>query len=119
MKFFLDTMEKMYDLPENREDIIAIIDDFTSPHYWPTSVGSFAHIVLDDYNLEDGSIDFCLHPDRIDAYLKLKEESLFKYMNDYVDGLNSMVEILNMSIEIIMFLNWLKSLPEEIRERSN
>lgn len=86
------------------------IDDFSDYVYketlheiWPAY--SFAHVVIDDYNLSDGSIMFCLESDRVKDYLlqKVKETSDVKRV---VWGIQLTIE----------FLEWLLTVPKSKRD---
>lgn len=85
----------------------------SSPFY------TFAHFVLDDCNFDDNAIDFCLSRERAWRTERLEDvrkvdlrdpdpsASLMdwggQFLNDYADS-------------IVEFLQWLKTLPADIRE---
>lgn len=87
--------------------------DLSSPFY------TFAHLVLDDCNFDDNAIDFCLSREkewraekleavrRVDLLDSDPSASMMdwggQFLNDYADS-------------IVDFLNWLKTLPADIRE---
>lgn len=70
---------------------------------------SFAHIVLDDYNLSDGNIRFCL-----------KTEHITEWITEIAPRWDHTPEALAYMIEhaayIVRFLGYLLSIPESIRE---
>lgn len=83
---------------------------------------SFAHIVLDDYNLGDRSILFCLQQDRITKWVD--REILDTYEKPIPDP--SVLEewerywyddIMEMRDEIIIFLRWLLHTSEDERSQ--
>lgn len=75
---------------------------------------SFAHIVLGDYNLDDGSIDYCLNHVSIDGVArpitKHEYEALSPY-DQYQYDLN--VELRDTTISLLV---WLKATPELSRD---
>ena len=86
------------------------IDDFSDYVYqetihevWPAY--SFAHSVIDDYNLGDSSIMFCLGSDRVKDYLLQKVEESFD-VKRVTWGVNLTIE----------FLEWLLTVPESERD---
>jgi hypothetical protein len=86
------------------------IDDFSDYVYqetihevWPAY--SFTHSVIDDYNLGDSSIMFCLGSDRVKDYLLQKVEESF--------DVKRVIRGVNLTIE---FLEWLLTVPESERD---
>lgn len=79
---------------------------------------SFAHIVIDDYNIYDGHIQFCL--DRADEYFQDKLKDLNpEYANpDAIESwqrweLDMLIESCLITME---FLEWLLTIDEDERE---
>lgn len=88
--------------------------DLSSPAY------SFAHVVLDDLNLGAESIDFCLGA-KGEWYVERLSLVRIRDVCDPDPAANMMdwgKQFLDDYTEaIVEFLNWLKTLPEEVRER--
>jgi hypothetical protein len=86
------------DLPENFEQVIAIVNRFTEAYQY--SEWHLAHIVLSDFNLTDGHIEYCQRECFNDVWLEKNKAKI------------DVREI----IATWEFLEWLKTLPEDIRE---
>lgn len=91
------------------EEIIQCIDAFCIE--WGDYIegafpdSSFGHIVLSDYNLFDGNIEFCLEQHRVDEWV---ERIVYESGGD-----RFRVEI--MRDAIMEFLGYLKNIPEDVR----
>lgn len=89
------------------------IDQFTALN--PESAYSFAHIVLDDYNLSDGSINHCLNSPLYHDWLKQQILDLDKALP--AQSYNEAIErLFGLRESITHFLKWLTSIPEAVRE---
>ena len=104
---------------ESLRDACNALDDLMYPFYaatgWlPLPGSSYAHIVVDDYNLDDGSVDFCLQ--HKEEWLDFIQERAEKYEggalpNDYaliIEGYTAQVD---------EFLLWIKTIPTDVREQ--
>lgn len=103
----------------SKEDIDKVIQKIK---LWNWETGfSFAHIVLDDYNLDNGSILFCLEPKRVADWTNGRIESYFGKGRTLQQlekwEWDSYKEIVQMSAEIVDLLSWLLNVPEEIRRQ--
>ena len=105
--------------------LIATINDFCDYVGCETGIApefSFAHIALDDLNLSDGDIEWCLDNERVNTFL----------MNTYNDWLplgmidhtsdNSWEncdywDLINGTQLVIDFMKWLLTIPEDERDR--
>ena len=76
-------METKTSIKANSQEQIKKVADIVDAIYRFNSVGGNCHIVIDDYNIDDGSIDWCLkhglssnvhkHPEK---HLKIEKEFL-------------------------------------------
>jgi hypothetical protein len=99
-------------------DVKKAIDDITARD-WQTGY-SFAHSVIDDMNLGDGDILYCLRPSWIAEVMnqRLKDEFGFDVEFDKLEKWQWGIykkQIEHMS-ELVDLLNWLLDVPEEIRD---
>lgn len=79
---------------------------------WPCY--SFAHIVLDDFNLEDWHIKWCLENEQVNEYLI---DKLRYVLDEYTNYDNYDYWLLVEGADLtIQFLEWLLTVPEEVRE---
>jgi hypothetical protein len=94
------------------KDVKAQIDAFCETHHAMLPDFSFAHIALSDYNLADGHIDFCLDLNQILPwfYARVRDHKFF--VNEQA-AISETVGEVNVIVE---FLNYLKTIPEPIRE---
>lgn len=87
---------------------------------WETGY-SFAHIVIDDDNLGDGSILFCLRPSWIAEVMNQRIKDAFHGRDVDFNKLETwewgiyQQQIEHMA-EVIDLLNWLLAVPEEVRD---
>jgi len=107
--------------PKSRAEVIKRIQVFTDYANYPDIMPdySFAHIVLADFNLGDGHIKWCLEQEQIDQWVSYITEEVKKRLtnrnNEY--SLNyDLAEIERVKNDTIEFLNWLLTIPENIRE---
>lgn len=85
-----------------------VTNDIVQPCY------SFAHIVLDDFNLEDWHIKWCLDNEHINEYLI---DKLRYVLDEYTNYDNYDYWLLVEGADLtIQFLEWLLTVPEETRE---
>ena len=110
-------------IPTTHQEVIAAIDAYCKQ--WDDDISlspaySFAHIVLDDYNLFDSDIAFCKDWDRKQEWFKyvlehvvdptisnplsIKEWERYRYD-----------ELMEMIRETDKCLNWLLTIPEDVR----
>lgn len=104
--------------------LITTINDFCDYAIVETSVDpaySFAHIALDDYNLSNGDIEWCLHNDRVNEYLmnrysELPEHAIDHTSDNYWDNYAywGLIDGVQLTID---FMNWLMTIPEDERDR--
>ncbi len=100
--------------PQQVLDAIGAITDWD----WETGY-SFAHIVLDDVNLLDRHILYCLHPQWISDVMmgrmddSVKEHKTFDDLNDH--QINIYRHAIEHMVEIVTLLNWLLNVPEDTR----
>ena len=73
----------------------------------------FGHIAIDDYNLEDGYIHFCLN--RADAWEKEALEDAGKLYVDPAQLALASQAIQKYKADLIAFLQWLLTVPEDAR----
>lgn len=109
--------------PENatNEDIKKAINEITE---WDWTTGySFAHIVIDDFNLSDRDILYCLRPSWIAEVMNDKLNDEFYHINSdnvlYLDDWQLSIyhqKIMHM-VELIDLLNWLLNTPIEERDK--
>jgi len=102
--------------------LIKTIDTFCDyiQHCFNIHAGyTFDHIVLGDYNLGDGSIDFCLQNDVImDWFYDQYNHGLsMNYLSDNVWENHQWYELVDATTLIITFLEWLKTIPETVRDK--
>ncbi len=115
-------MTNLFDRPRPKDatikDIEKSLEEITD---WDWTTGyTFGHIVIDDKNLEDGHILFCLNPNRIaetmnqvikDRFGHIELDKLEPWdMGDYEDIIRHMAELVDL-------LNWLLNVPIEIRQQ--
>lgn len=81
---------------------------------------SFAHIALDDYNLDDYSIDFCLNEERISECVNYRISLRYDPLPDYESlpvwersYLDDEYELRDTTISL---LEWLRKTPESERD---
>lgn len=97
-----------------------VIED-THNRVWPSC--SFAHCVLDDYNLSDGDIKGCLQDEQINEWLISKLNDIYYEDFDSIqegdDEYRSFDywELVDGAQLTIDFMNWLMTIPMEIRDR--
>ena len=103
------------------QDIIKMIDEFCSAHE-ESAAGimpgyCFEHIVLDDYNLYDSNIDFCLEKERIAEWIydKAKDVGCLPGKCDWW-MLSSYLHIVDYAYSASAFLSKLKEISEDDRE---
>jgi hypothetical protein len=88
---------------------------------WKTGY-TFAHIVIDDHNLGDGSILYCLRPAWIAEVMtqKIKDHLRGHDMPSLEDMEPWQLQIYRQPIqqmaEVIDLLNWLLDVPEDVRD---
>lgn len=88
---------------------------------WQTGY-TFAHIVIDDHNLGDGSILYCLRPSWIAEVMNEKIADLSRGQDvPAIDQMESwQLQIYQQPIrqmaEVIDLLNWLLDVPEDVRD---
>lgn len=99
------------------QDIEKAIDGITA---WDWETGySFAHIVIDDMNLGDRNILYCLQPDNIANIMKQRLRDKFRKdrelstLQDW--ELSIYREEMRHMAEIVDLLNWILDVPEEVR----
>lgn len=104
--------------PKTREKVISIISSFNEAFersYATFAMGTFGHNVLDDYNLEDSSILWCLRNENIQNWYQLRELELYpKDASGRIDQWD-LYELDSQRDDIIMFLRWLMTIDENIR----
>ena len=90
----------MAEVRSNR--VVPLIDAFLE--FCPKARYSFGHIVLDDQNLFDGDIEFCL-----------KEEAIERWLSHRLSQSDSSDELAVARNIIEAFLRFLLVIPEDIR----
>lgn len=116
-------MSNLFNRPNPQDatitDVKKALEEITK---WDWTTGfTFAHIVIDDENLEDGHILFCLEPNRIAETINrvIKDEfghTDFKKLEPWQWG--SYENIIRHMAEVVDLLNWLLAVPIEIREQA-
>lgn len=115
----LDDLDKC----KNRDEIIDVVDAWDSDwlesgsRSWPGA--SFAHIVVDDYNLEDANIEYCEELAKewfVEAVEGLKSETGGNYLSPYSWERFLYDALVKMTSETLAVLLCLKSIPEERRD---
>jgi hypothetical protein len=101
------------------EDVTKAIDEITK---WDWTTGySFAHIVIDDQNLTDIDILYCLRPSWIAEVMneKISDElgGKFDFDNLKPEQLSIYEKKVTHMAELIDLLNWLLDVPIEIRDQ--
>lgn len=103
--------------------LLKTIDDFceyVSRNYTVSPTGTFAHIALDDYNLSDGHLNFCLESDQIREWFYQAYKDNLGYAVDYTSDNTwenyRWYELIEATEIIILFLEWLKTIPIEVRD---
>ena len=88
------------------EQVIQIIDAFTK--FCPESRYSFGHIVLDDYNLTNGNIEFCLEDETIEEWFSFasSDPTWERFQHDDLVTMRNIIEA---------FLRFLLAIPEDER----
>ena len=107
--------------PENATvtDVQKALEEITE---WDWTTGySFAHIVIDDKNLSNRDILFCLQPNQIASVMNDRLEQQFGCIPDLFSNPMSEPDIslyekqIKHMAEVIDLLNWLLDVPENIR----
>jgi len=88
------------------DQVLQIIDAFTE--FCPEALFSFGHIVLDDYNLTDDNIKFCLKEETMEDWFN-HQLSQAGFTIAGVDKLSVMRNIIE------AFLRFLLAIPEDVR----
>lgn len=119
-------------LPTAFDEVVEAVNRFNSmweqylreeTPYWdvlPEPAYTFGHVVIDDYNFDNSTIDYCLawaEEWREDRYRDVRWVDIThpdpsadlmdwggQFLDDYVEAIEE-------------FLKWLKTLPEEVREQ--
>jgi hypothetical protein len=100
--------------PKNRAEVIERILDFADKYHGVEF--SFAHIVLGDFNLGDGHIQWCLEPEQVDKWVNRETERFLNRDDDEYARRYNFEQLEEVKTETIKFLNWLLTIPENIRK---
>lgn len=109
------------------DEVIYIIDRFCDDPAWdginlvsfPRC--TFGHIVLDDYNLGDGHIEFCLQDEQVERWVKFElddcgiEYGIDPSTLDVVQQWDY-EKVIRSRDKVKSFLEWLLEIPEVIRD---
>lgn len=101
------------------DDVITALEEITR---WDWTTGySFAHSVIDDHNLSDIDILYCLRPSWIAEVMNQKLKDEFEFIPE-PQKLNLQEQyvyenIIRHMAEVIDLLNWLLEVPISIREQ--
>lgn len=100
-------------------DVEKALDEITE---WDWQTGySFAHIVIDDHNLSDKDILYCLMPHQVANVMNQRLKDEFGYIPDLFESSLSTQELglyekqIRHMLEVIDLLNWLLCVPEKVR----
>lgn len=99
------------------EFVIDFFNTVTHRHYpeMPSPEFSFAHIVLDDYNLGEEHINFCLDRMLDWFYSMYQELDAVDYTStNFWENYNWFL-LVDYTAKIVEFLEWLKTIPSDIR----
>lgn len=79
---------------------------------------TFGHIVLDDLNLSDGHIEWCLRQDSIHDWFQHALGHLRSLNVDDMSTFDKFTyrDLTGLRDAVIIFLRWLLEIPEEIRD---
>lgn len=103
------------DMPRNRDEVIKCVEEHTREY--PESESSFGHIVLGDFNLSDHRIRWCLEKKQIDDWMIFRTQRAAQRNGNDEDGFKYDMEQLELvKTKTVDFLNWLLTIPEDIRE---
>lgn len=104
-------------------EVLAAISAFNAHWHDVLPDYSFAHIVLGDFNLMDGHIDFCLEDEQVRGWHQSKVGEIINHygenpLSPYLADRYRFTRLLACTDAIIDFLEALKKVPEPIREEA-
>lgn len=109
---------------ETAQQIVDAIRDFNKQYSQELAAGGFAHIVLDDFNLADGHIDYCLSEDWLRSWYKEEVDRLVRSLGENPVSPYSwercfFMELMTAVDAAVEFLYKLKRTSVELREQAS
>lgn len=109
--------EQLFEQPESPDETDALVDEFSKwffEKYLRHASSTFAHIVIDDYNLDDSYIHWCVEWEQVRRWIDDEMEGIDEKNTIYTQ-IALREEILEKAQVVIRFLLDLTTIPEELR----